>query len=56
MSRFAPFTRLDVPYRFINDIPLEATILVPKSLSNTNAKRYPVTGPLARLAANEDNG
>ena len=27
MSRFAPFTRIDLPYRIINGVPLEATIL-----------------------------
>ncbi|CAN8097035.1 unnamed protein product [Discula destructiva] len=32
MSRFAPFHRVDVPYRIINGIPLETTILTPLSM------------------------
>lgn len=45
MSRFAPFTRDDVPYRVINGVPLMTTILTPLSISTspgTPDKRYPV--------------
>ena len=39
MSRFAPFTRIDLPYRFINGVPLEATVLIPKTIA-TQPKRH----------------
>jgi pimeloyl-ACP methyl ester carboxylesterase len=45
MSRFAPFTRLDLPYRVIHGVPLETTILVPLSICNSpraNDKKHPV--------------
>lgn len=45
MSRFAPFARVDLPYRIINGVPLETTILVPLSIYNSpraHDKRYPV--------------
>ncbi|KAL4977325.1 Alpha/Beta hydrolase protein [Aspergillus desertorum] len=45
MSRFSPFTRIDLPYRIINSIPLEATVLVPKSIlhsSGRHDKKHPV--------------
>lgn len=35
MSRFAPFTRLDLPYRVFHGVPLETTILVPLSICNS---------------------
>lgn len=45
MSRFAPFTCINLPYRFINGVPLEATILIPKTLltpPKTREKKCPV--------------
>ncbi|KAG8531168.1 uncharacterized protein KY384_004526 [Bacidia gigantensis] len=45
MSRFAPFTRVDLAYRFINGVPLEATVLIPKSTFTSpkaNGKKYPL--------------
>jgi acetyl esterase/lipase len=47
MSRFAPFTRHDVPYHVINGVPLMATILTPARISNSRGgvvsdKKYPV--------------
>ncbi|KAI3327058.1 putative polyketide synthase [Xylariaceae sp. AK1471] len=45
MSRFAPFTRSDVPYRIINGVPLMVTILTPVSIyisRRASSKKYPV--------------
>ena len=45
MSRVAPFTRIDLPYRIINGVPLEATILIPLSIStslSTREKKHPL--------------
>lgn len=45
MSRFSPFTRVDLPYRVINGVSLETTILAPSSICNsprTHEKRHPV--------------
>lgn len=46
MSRFAPFHRVDVAYRVINGVPIEATILTPlkisKSRENSRTKPQPV--------------
>ena len=45
MSRFAPFTRIDLPYRTINDVPLKVTILIPSSISTspkTLEKKHPL--------------
>ncbi|KAL1872683.1 hypothetical protein Daus18300_004229 [Diaporthe australafricana] len=45
MSRFAPFTRIDLPYRVFHGIPLETTILVPLSICNSpkaHDKKHPV--------------
>lgn len=45
MSRFAPFTRIDLPYRIINGVFLEATILITVSISTsprTHDKKHPV--------------
>lgn len=39
MSRFAPFKRIDVPYRIINGVPLEATILIPLRIFNSPSAR-----------------
>ncbi|KAL4939384.1 Alpha/Beta hydrolase protein [Aspergillus oleicola] len=41
MSRISPFTRIDLPYRTLNDVPLKATILIPKTLSAQHRK-HPV--------------
>lgn len=45
MSRVAPFTRIDLPYRIITGVFLEATILIPVSISTsprTHDKKHPV--------------
>ncbi|WYZ44886.1 hypothetical protein EsH8_VIII_000202 [Colletotrichum jinshuiense] len=45
MSRFSSFTRIDLPYRTINEVPLEATILTPVSISTSTKvpdKKCPV--------------
>ena len=42
MSRFDHFRRIDLPYRHIKGIPLEATILVPKSLVAKQDATHPV--------------
>ena len=45
MSRVAPFTRIDLPYRIVNGVPLEATILVkPGMIASTRApdKKHPL--------------
>lgn len=47
MSRFEAFTRIDVPYRTVNEAPLETTILIPTELFNldtesTAVQKYPV--------------
>ncbi|KAL8793204.1 MAG: hypothetical protein Q9195_004234 [Heterodermia aff. obscurata] len=45
MSRVAPFTRVDLPYRIVNGVPLEATILIKSSISaspSAQGKKHPV--------------
>ena len=45
MSRVAPFTRIDLPYRIVNGVPLEATILIKSSISalpRAQDKKHPV--------------
>ena len=45
MSRFAPFQRFDVPYCTVNNIPLEATILIPHTIASkspSNPEKHPV--------------
>ena len=45
MSRFAPFKRIDLPYRIINGVPLLATILIPAQISTSprsDDKKSPV--------------
>ena len=45
MSRFAPFTRIDLPYRVVNGVPLEATVLIKSSLctsAGAQNKKHPV--------------
>ncbi|KAK2048032.1 alpha/beta-hydrolase [Colletotrichum somersetense] len=45
MSRFAPFTCIDFPYRIIDGVPLEATIMIPSSIpipATNPDKKYPV--------------
>lgn len=53
MSRFAPFHRVDVTYRVVHGVPVEATILIPLGIltahsnnnnnnNNNNNKRYPL--------------
>lgn len=36
MSRFSPFNRIDLLYRSINGVPIEATILIPAYISGTS--------------------
>lgn len=44
MSRFDSFTRTDLAYRYIDGVPLEATVLVPRSVTAVqgSGKKYPV--------------
>lgn len=45
LSRLAPFTRIDLPFRFIEGVPLEATVLIPKTILYSPGgygKKHPV--------------
>ncbi|KAF7163148.1 hypothetical protein CNMCM5623_008218 [Aspergillus felis] len=46
MSRFDPFTLIDVPYQFINDHPLQATLLIPNTLFSPLAPEEPRNRPV----------
>ena len=45
MTRFHPFTRTDLPYRTLNNIPLKATVLTPLHLTTSTpaqGKKHPL--------------
>ncbi|KAL9618289.1 MAG: hypothetical protein Q9160_007000 [Pyrenula sp. 1 TL-2023] len=42
-SRFAPFHRLDLPYRTINGVPLYATVLIPRNIIDSNSSSNTTT-------------
>ncbi|KAL4970620.1 putative polyketide synthase [Aspergillus stella-maris] len=45
MSRMSPFTRIDLSYRTLNDVPLKATILIPNSIlavGHCQNRKHPV--------------
>jgi carboxylesterase type B len=41
-NKFKPFNRVDLTFRTINEHPLEATILIPKSLQLEASAKHPV--------------
>ena len=41
-SIFDAFDRVDLTYKTVNDHPLEATILIPKTLQSKPSAEYPV--------------